>query len=458
MDTPAASGLPLAFHGTVIHSLTPTTVEILHDCFLLVNAEGKIQLLLPETDRSRISAIVAENGYAPDVFPVKYLARGQFLCPGFVDTHNHAPQWAQRGVGRGRNLLDWLDTVTFPHEAKFADREYAQTMYAQCVAGFLQQGITTAAYYGSRHGEASSILAQTCLEKGQRALVGRCNMNRHAPEWYCDGSAEESLAETREFVEGVHRLDPEGDLVTPVLTPRFAISCDEGVLAGLGQLAAQYDNLPIQTHFNEARDEMEFTKQLFPGFASETALYERFGLLNSRSILAHSIFVDEAEMARLETLQCGIAHCPIANTTIGGFMVAPVREYLRRGIKVGLGTDSGGGYSSSMLEVMKQAFIVSNARQLFTKGADEPLCLYEGFFLATLGGAQVCGLDGKIGNFAVGKEFDALEIHTGEGVRGVMSPVEDEDSIEVIFEKFLMTGDDRNIAKVYVRGRSVKDC
>jgi guanine deaminase len=139
------------------------------------------------------------------------------------------------------------------------------------------------------------------------------------------------------------------------------------------------------------------------------------------------------------------------------FMIAPIREYLRRGIKVGLGTDSGGGYSSSMLDAMKQAFVVSIAQKTLTNGRDEPLSLAEGFYLATMGGAQVCGLEDKIGSFAVGKEFDALEIHTVDlEQRGVMSPVEEDDSTFVIFEKFLMTGDDRNIAKVYVQGRSVK--
>ncbi|KAJ5081953.1 hypothetical protein NUU61_010217 [Penicillium alfredii] len=452
-----ASGLPLAFHGTVIHARSPNDLEILENCFVLVDKDGKIQALQADVEASQINGIVSNQGYAPDVFPVKHLCRGQFLCPGFVDTHNHAPQWAQRGVGRGQTLLDWLNQVTFAHEAKFAAPDYARRMYASCVAGFLQQGITTAAYYGSHHGEATRILADICLDKGQRALVGKCNMNRNAPVWYRDASVSDSLRETRELIRHVRNIDPQTRLLTPILTPRFAISCDSDLLAGLGAIATEHPDLPIQTHFDEAEQEIQFTKQLFPEFHTEVDLYQRFGLLNHRSILAHCIFLQEDEMRRIQELHCGVAHCPIANTTMREFMVAPVREYLRRGIKVGLGTDSGGGYSSSMLEVMKQAFVVSNAQQMLTQGRDAPLSLQEGFFLATLGGAQVCGLDEKIGNFAIGKEFDALEIHTMDLEHaGVMTPVEDEDSLAVIFEKFLMTGDDRNIAKVYVRGRSVK--
>lgn len=345
-------------------------------------------------------------------------------------------------------LLDWLDKVTFAHEAKFADPEYARRLYTSCVSGFIQQGITTASYYGSCHGHATRILADICVDKGQRALVGKCNMNRNAPSWYRDSSVAESLDETRQLIQHIQQLDPDGHLVKPVLTPRFAITCESDLLRGLGEIVRDHPDLPIQTHFDEAQQEIQFTRQLFPEFKTEADLYQHFGLLNERSILAHCIFLEEEEIRTLQELGCGVAHCPIANTTVGGgFMVAPIREYLRRGIKVGLGTDSGGGYSSSMLDTMKQAFIVSNARM--STHQDPSLSLAETFFLATLGGAQVCGLEDRIGNFAIGKDFDALEVHTtGLDQPGIMSPVEDDDSTAVIFEKFLATGDDRNIAKV----------
>lgn len=456
---PAAptTGLPLAFHGTVIHAPSLTNLEILENCFLVVDKAGKIQALNTQVDPENINSIIIELGYAPDVFPIKHLQRGQFLCPGFVDTHNHAPQWTQRGVGRGKTLLEWLNDITFAHEARFADSDYARKTYSSCVSGFLRQGITTASYYGSLHGEATRILADVCLEKGQRALVGKCNMNRNSPEWYRDSSIEESLDQTRQVIEHIRNIDPENKLVKAVLTPRFAISCEPELLMGIGEIAKEYPELPIQTHFNEAQGEIQFTRSLFPEYRTETELYEHFGLLNDRSILAHCIYLEEEEIQALRDLRCGVAHCPVSNTTMDFFMVAPIREYLRRGIKVGLGTDCGGGHSISMLETMRQAFVVSIARQTSTDGKDDPLSLVEGFFLATLGGAQVCGLDDRIGSFAVGKEFDALEVHTiDENNPGVMTPVEDEDSVSMIFEKWIMTGDDRNIAKVFVRGRSVK--
>jgi guanine deaminase len=141
-------------------------------------------------------------------------------------------------------------------------------------------------------------------------------------------------------------------------------------------------------------------------------------------------------------------------TVGGGFMVAPVIDFLRNGIKVGLGTDSGGGFASGMLDSIRQAIIASNAQEVFSKGADKALTLSQVFYLATMGGAEVLGLDKKVGNFAVGKDFDAAWI-SSEPV-SAMTMREEKDSLSTVFEKFLMTGDDRNISQVFVRGKSIK--
>ncbi|KAK8240438.1 hypothetical protein IWZ00DRAFT_437308 [Phyllosticta capitalensis] len=448
--------LEQAFYGTIIHSISPQEIQILEKGLLLVGPDGKITLFRENVEKSQVAGLLAHYSSGAGSLRVRYLERGQFLIPGFVDTHNHAPQWTQRGTGRGKLLLDWLNEITFPHEAKFADASYARKTYSSCVDGFLKQGITTASYYGSLHGEATKILAELCLEKGQRALVGKCNMNQNSPDYCSDQSAADSLAATEDFISHVRRLDPEAKTVTPIITPRFAISCDRELLTGLGKIAQENPDLPIQTHFNEAEDEIALTKTLYHEFSNEADLYAHYNLLTSRTILAHCIYLEEYELDQIQQRGCGVAHCPISNTTIGGFMAAPIREYLRRGLNVGLGTDSGGGFSSSILDAMRQAFIVSKAREVATEGADEALSLNETFYLATLGGAKVCGLGDKIGNFAEGKEFDALEVHTMGADAGVIAPVEDEDDVNVILEKFLMTGDDRNIQKVYVKGRSVK--
>ncbi|KAL2158737.1 hypothetical protein VTH06DRAFT_3928 [Thermothelomyces fergusii] len=446
-----------AFVGPVIHSLSASELEILPCALLAVNGEGRITSLLRDVNPQQVQEALRGLNFPAESVTVHHLGPGQFLIPGFVDTHNHAPQWAQRGLGQGMHILDWLDAVTFPNEARFRDPEHARRVYSDCVDGFLRQGVTTASYYGSIHAEATKTLARLCLEKGQRALVGKCNMTRNAPESYRDASAEESLRLTRECIDYVRSLDPAGSLVRHVLTPRFAISCDADVLRGLGDMARDNPDMAIQTHFNEAEQEMRATRELFPQFASEADLYEHFGLLGGRSILAHCCHMTDYELERLGALGCGVAHCPVSNMTVGGgFMAAPVREFLRRGIKVGLGTDSGGGFSSSILDAMRQAMIASHAREVMSEGRDKGLSVAEAFYLATLGGAQVCGLADRIGNFEVGKEFDAIVVGTRGSERGIMTMVEENDTLKTVFEKFIMTGDDRNLIRVYVQGRLVK--
>lgn len=452
---------PLLFHGAVIHSLSPTELEILQSALIVVDAHGQIVLFekLANTIPDKLDMPGHPKLLLEDV-EIHRLEPGRFLIPGLIDCHNHAPQWAQRGLGQGMHILDWLDGVTFPNEAKFADPEHARRVYGRCIDGFLKQGITTASYYASAHGEATRILADLCLEKGQRALVGKCNMDRNAPDYYRDASVEESLRVTEECISHIRNIDPHGKLIKPVLTPRFAITCDPAVLSGLGHIAKREPDLPIQTHFNEAEQEMLATKSLFPQFTNEADLYHHYGLLGPTSILAHCCYMTEYELQRMAELGCGIAHCPVSNMTIGGgFMAAPVREFLNRNIKVGLGTDSGGGFSSSLLDAMRQALVASNAREMMSKGKDKGLSIEELFFLATLGGARVCSLEDKVGSFAVGKDFDGCIINTLDdalGAAGIMTMVEPDDSLRVLFDKFVMTGDDRNIERVFVQGRRVK--
>ncbi|KAK5996018.1 putative guanine deaminase [Cladobotryum mycophilum] len=360
------------FHGTIIHSTSPANLHILENALLAISPPA------PSSPCTQTS--------------------GQFLIPGFVDTHNHAPQWPQRGAGQGMQILDWLDEITFPNEARFRDAAYAKRTYGRLVSGMLRQGITTASYYSSLHGEGTRVLADTCLKRGQRALIGKCNMDRNSPDYYRDASAEESMQVTRDCISHIRTLDPSGQLIRP----------------SLGALATQDPSLAIQTHFNEAQQEIDATLSLFPGFTNEADLYHSLGLLTPRSILAHCTIMTPYETQKLASLDCGVAHCPTANMTVGGgFMASPIRSFLSHGIKVGLGTDSGGGYSSSMLDSMRHSLIASYARDaVFPKATEDAaaLSLEEVFYLATVGGARVVGFGDEIGNFEVGKEFDAMVV------------------------------------------------
>lgn len=302
------------YQGGLIHSTCLNTLEILPNATLVTNSKGNI-VAFHKTS--------LDPQQLPKNATTHHIPPGDFLIPGFVDSHNHAPQYPMRGLGQGLRILDWLEKITFPHEARFADPAYARRAYESCVEAFLRHGITTASYYGSSHAEATCILADVCLEKGQRALVGKCNMDRNAPDSVRDRSAKLSLEETRMCIEHIRGMDQgETDLVRPVLTPRFAICCSPELLTGLGEIAGTDESIAVQTHFNEAQQEISATRELFPEFQSECDLYESFGLLGSRSILAHCTIMTEYEKRRLKELRCGVAHCPIANMTVGGGFVS----------------------------------------------------------------------------------------------------------------------------------------
>lgn len=313
-------------------------------------------------------------------------------------------------------------------------------------------------------------------ELGQRALVGKVNMDMSAPDYYRE-TTEQSIADTVRFVDDVLRR--KSPLVTPVITPRFAVSCTADLMASLGKLARE-KQIPVQTHLNECRAEIAVVKELHPGKSNYSQVYDDAGLLGTKTILAHCVFMTEDEISLLKKRQCGVVHCACSNNTLRSGMM-DLRMSLDSGLKIGLGTDVGGAYSPTILSAVRNAVDVSNIfaighqERLYTqqqlqqengglqttehsqhnevKDAYRPITIDEAFFMATLGGSEVLGIN--CGNFEVGREFDAIVIDPE--VKD--SPLDhfSVDTTETIFHKFLYTGDDRNMTKIYVQGQKVMD-
>jgi guanine deaminase len=358
------------------------------------------------------------------------------LLPGFVDAHSHAPQHAFAGTALDLPLLEWLETYTFPHEARFADSAHAAAVYARAVATHLKHGSTTVSYFATVHRAACDTLVAECRRQGQRALVGKVNMDRHAPPSLLE-ETEHSLAETRTFVRDVLALrDP---LVTPVITPRFVPSCTERLMRGLAKIADAHC-LPVQSHLGENVAECRWVRELHPEAASYADVYSRCGLLSSRSYMAHCIHCAAPERQLMHAAGAGVVHCPNSNFTLGSG-VCRVREWLDEGHEVALGTDVAGGFSPSMLDALRAAKFASVAAATSTpapaQGDDKggtgdasaagaaseaaaaaaalkptrsSLSYAELFYLATQGGARVLGLGDRTGSLEVGKEFDALVV------------------------------------------------
>ncbi|XP_067670419.1 guanine deaminase-like isoform X2 [Haliotis asinina] len=424
------------FHGTFVHSTKEEDMAIHNDMVIGVR-RGKIIFI---EDDTRLPDLMSE--YSVPLENVRHLEKWQFLIPGLVDTHIHAPQYAFAGSNMDLQLYDWLKTYTYPTEAKFKDLTYAMDVYTKVVDRTLRNGTTTACYFATLHRDATNLLCEVIEKAGQRAYVGKVNLDCCSPSYYRE-TTEESLEETKKFIEST--ISKKNPLVTPIITPRFIVTCSEELLSSLGQLREQYQ-LPVQTHVLETRGDVD------PETSNHLNVWDRTGLLKHNTVLAHCVYMSDEEFDLLKQRGSGIAHCPNSNITLrSGFL--DVRHVLEKGCKIGLGTDVSGGYSSSMLDALRSASQVSKtiAIQREERGENYKILTYKELFrLATLGGSEVMGLDKTIGNFQVGKDFDAIVVDPL--VENSPFDVFSTDTFLDIIQKFLFLGDDRNMIDIFVAG------
>lgn len=286
-------------------------------------------------------------------------------------------------------------------------------------------------------------------------------MNTMSPDYYRDACIEDAVRDSKASIEYCRKIDPNGDIVKPIITPRFAPSCTADCLSALGSLAKDTD-AHIQTHISENKNEIALVAELFPTSKSYTDVYDTAHLLTPKTILAHAVHLSQEERETIKARGAKISHCPASNTAITSGC-APIRELLDMGLTVGLGTDVSGGFSPSILEECRQAIWVSRFRAM-NDGDVAKLSTEEALYLATRGGAAVVGMEDKVGGFEVGKEFDAQMISLGDVKEGgeqdgtfEQGPVDvfGWESWDDKVNKWVYSGDDRNCVGVWVRGRLV---
>ncbi|CAO2647948.1 Nn.00g088700.m01.CDS01 [Neocucurbitaria sp. VM-36] len=446
--------------GPFVHSTSLTEIEIEEKGAIGVDENGIIRFVERSLSKG-VEELKKQNEGWEDARVVNVEGNG-FFFPGFIDTHTHAPQHPNTGLFGKTTLLDWLQTYTFPMESSLSSLPTAQRIYQNFVSRTLSHGTTTCAYYATIHVPATNLLADICLKRGQRALVGRVCMNSDlSPEYYRDESTETSVRDSKASIDYIRSIDPEGEIVKPIVTPRFAPSCTSDCLSAIGQLAKETDS-HIQTHISENKGEIALVQELFPQSKSYTDVYDTHGLLTPKTILAHAVHLSAEERKTILEHKSKISHCPASNTAITSGC-APIRELLNEGHTIGLGTDVSGGFHPSILENVRQAVWVSRHLALHTNDATK-LSTEEALYLATRGGAAVVGLEDKIGGFEVGKEWDAQLINLGTALEsGSQDATFDEGPVDVFgweswpdkVEKWVYSGDDRNTIAVWVRGRLV---
>ena len=399
------------------------------------------------------SYLVCENGLCAGIFrelpeiyhgiPVRD-TEDSLIIPGLTDLHIHAPQYSFRSVGMDMELLQWLDNIAFPEEAKFSDLEYARKSYSIFVNDVKRSATTRLSAFGTLHVKATELLMDLMEETGLKAYIGKVNMDRNGPDILQEKSARDSALDTIAWIEEVQ---DKYENVRPILTPRFTPSCTDELMKELGRIQKQY-HLPVQSHLSENLSEISWVKELCPNTAFYGEAYDQFGLFGGEgcpTIMAHCVHCPDEELALIKKRGVYIAHCSQSNTNLASG-IAPVRRYLEAGVKIGLGSDIAGGFSVSMLRVMADSIQTSKLYWRLKDNAAKPLTLEEVFYMATVGGGSFFG---KVGSFEKGYEFDAVILSDRN------LPYPQEFTPLQRLERLVYLSDDRNITGKYVAGTRI---
>lgn len=418
-----------ALKGTICHSNTPTEISITEHGYL-----------------------VCENGLCAGVFtelPEKYAGieckdfGDSLIIPGLTDLHLHAPQYTFRATGMDLELLDWLNTITFPQEARYEDLDFAKEAYSIFADDMKKSPNTRACVFGTLHVPATELLMDLLDKTGVKTLVGKVNMDRNGSELLQESSAQASAEATLSWIEETLN---KFENTKPILTPRFTPSCSDELMQRLSEIQKKY-HLPMQSHLSENFGEIAWVKELCPTTNFYGEAYSQFGMFGGDcpTIMAHCVHSPEEEVALMKEQGVYIAHCPQSNTNLSSG-IAPARRYLDQGLNIGLGSDIAAGASMSIMRAMADAIQVSKLYWRLVDSSVKPLTLEEAFYMGTEGGGSFFG---KVGNFKEGYEFDAVVLDDSN----IRTPLKL--SAKDRLERLVYLSDDRNITGKYVAGKKV---
>jgi len=369
--------------------------------------------------------------------------RPHLILPGFIDMHLHFPQM-QVIASYAANLLEWLNSYTFPEECRFVETDHAARIATHFYDELIRHGTTTAVAYCSVHKTSADAFFAQALKRGMCMVGGKVMMDRNAPQGLLD-TPEMSYDETRAVIADWHGKGRNH----VAITPRFAITSTPAQMRAAQALAEEFPDLHIQTHLSENHDEIRYTLELYPQAKDYTDVYAHYGLLGSKTLLGHAIHLSEREADALSEAGAVAVHCPTSNLFLGSGLF-PMKALMRREkpVRVAVATDIGGGSSYSMLRTMDEAYKI---QQLL----GERLNPLESFYLVTRGNAEALSMVGDIGTLEPGTAADliVLDATATPAMKLRMETVK-----TLPEELFLLQtmGDDRAVVQTYVAGNAMK--
>jgi guanine deaminase len=369
--------------------------------------------------------------------------RGAIALPGFVDNHVHYPQLGVIGA-IGLPLLRWLDERTFPFEARFLDPAFAEREAGTFLRLLAANGTTSALVFGAHVPSAMEAFFEAAHSSGLRVASGLVVSDHGMPGALCT-TPERAYAEAAALAARWHGRGR----VRYAVSPRFAVTCGDGVLAACGALARERPELLVTSHLNESRAEIATVRAAFAADRDYLAVYERHGLVGPRSVFAHDVHASDDELARLAAAGAAVAHCPTSNAFLGSGAF-PFARHRRAGVRVALGTDVGAGTSLAPLHEALQAYLTQAA--LGPEG--EPLTAAHLLWLLTRAGADAIGLGDEVGDLCAGRAADLVLIEPppGSALAAVLAHAEGPDAV---LGACLALAREGCVAETWVQGAAV---
>ena len=402
-------------------------VEYLDDGLLIVK-DGSVEALGKAAD---LMPGLSENIEQVDL-------RGKLIVPGFVDCHVHYPQ-VDIIASYGEQLLDWLNKYAYPVEQQFSDPAHAQEVAEFFADELLRNGTTTALVFATVHPASVDAIFEAAKKRNMRLIAGKVLMDCNCPDELRD-TAESGYKDSKALIEKWHGTGR----LSYAITPRFALTSSEEQLAAAGRLASEYPDVFVHTHLAENTEEVDLIAQQFPSSRSYLDVYDRHDLVRERSVFAHCLYLDDQDRSTMAAKNASIAFCPTSNLFLGSGLF-DFQSAHDSNIKIGIGSDVGGGTSLNQLRTLSEAYKVLHLQ-------DQSLPAFSAFYLATLGGAEALGLDNKIGNFERGKEADFIVLDSAPASITRRRLASTDDVAEKLFA-LMMLGDDRAVCATYLAGQ-----